>query len=387
MSTRVGLELTHDTIRAVTVSRWLGTPIESFAMRWDPRAPEDAVAVLRENLGEVSAVAIGVGFEFLHVKHMKLPPVAAVERRRMLLLEPDRFFPIEDTQIVVSVIDGTDLVFAADAILVESWIAALEKWAPVNSVEAAPVAFARALRKAGLRDGKFALPAGQGEYGSIEIEDGVLKSARRSIGEAPRTKQIAEKKNSVAEEYLTAFGAAKGIDGDPDAMLVSSSALTRIRRRRMNTLAVAAINCLLAFAFLVASADRWRSRALDDIEKDIQVITPRAATGAALQSRLAQMDLESSAATNVSASRSDPVAVLTALSRRLPRDATVMSARADGDKWQIDGTAQDAGALIPALAADPRFDDVRFLSASSRFRENGRAYETFSIGFHARPSP
>jgi hypothetical protein len=64
-----------------------------------------------------------------------------------------------------------------------------------------------------------------------------------------------------------------------------------------------------------------------------------------------------------------------------------MSARADGDKWQIDGTAQDAGALIPALAADRRFDDVRFLSASSRFRENGRAYETFSIGFHARPSP
>jgi len=387
VNTRVGLELTGENIRAVTVGRWRGAAVETFAMRWDPRAPADAVAVLRQNVGEVSSIAIAVGLEFLHVKQVKLPPVSREERRRILLLEPDRFFPIESGEIVVSVSDESDLVFAADAELVDSWIAALEHWAPVNGIEAAPVSLARALRKAGIRSGTFTLPAGPGEYGSIEIADNVLRTARRAVGDAPRAAPIARGGGGVAEEYLTGLGAAQGIDDDPDAMLVSNTVHRRLRKRRVNSLTVAALNCALALAFFVASVDRWRSRALDELETDIAAVTPKAAAGAALQSRLAQIDVESSAVAEVGEHRSDPVAVLAALSRRLPREATVMSARADGDRWQIDGTAQDAAALIPVLAAELRFEDVRFLSASSRFRENGRGYETFSIGFHARPSP
>ena len=387
MSVRVGLEVGREIIRAVTVSRWRGAPLEVFALRWDPQKPADAVAVLRQNLGEVSSISVAVGFELLHVKHIKLPPVSREERQRILLLEPDRFFPIEGGGVVVSVSDETDLVFAADASLVDSLIAALERWAPVNSVEAAPAAFTRALGRAGIRSGSFTLPAGPGEYGSIEIASHALLSARRAVGEPASKAPIPRKKAGVAEEYLTAFGAALGLDDPPDSMLVSNATYTRIRRRRMNSLSIAAVNCALALVFLVASADRWRSRSLGEIDSEITATTPKAATAAALQGRLAQMDMESSAATEIGAHRSDPVAILTALSRRLPRDAVVMSARSDGDRWQIDGTAQDAGALIPALAADPRFEDVRFLSASARFREGGRAYETFSIGFRGRPAP
>jgi hypothetical protein len=103
-----------------------------------------------------------------------------------------------------------------------------------------------------------------------------------------------------------------------------------------------------------------------------------------MQARLAQLDLETSAARSAGAAHVDPVAVLGAISRRLPHDAVVMSLRADGDEWQIDGTARDAASILPALDADPMLENVRFLSASSRFNEGSRTYETFAIGLHAR---
>ncbi len=387
MSARVGLDLTSEQIRAVTVSAWRGTPLESFAMKWDPRAPAEAVEVLRKNLGDVSTIAISVGVEFLHVKHVKLPPIASDERRNILLLEPDRFFPVEEGEIVVSVSEESDLVFAADASLVESWIAAAERWAPVNCVEAAPQSLARALANNGVRDGSFALPAAAGEYGIVELEGGVLTSARRIAGAPPASIAHPPEKSAVEEQYLTAFGAALGLNDDPDAMLLSNSAHARIKLRRRSALLRWSLNCTLALLFFVTSVDRYRSHVQGAVNDEIAAVTPKAATAAGLQGRLAQMDLESSAARDVGAHRADPVMILAELSRRLPRDATVMSARADGDQWQIDGTAADAGALIPALAQDPRFDDVRFLSASSRFREGNRAYETFSIAFHARPAP
>lgn len=74
MSRRVGLELTGDRIRAVTVSRWRASPFESFEIRWDPRAPDDAVELLRKHLGAVSGIGLSVGVEFLHLKNVRLPP-------------------------------------------------------------------------------------------------------------------------------------------------------------------------------------------------------------------------------------------------------------------------------------------------------------------------
>jgi hypothetical protein len=77
--------------------------------------------------------------------------------------------------------------------------------------------------------------------------------------------------------------------------------------------------------------------------------------------------------------------VIAALGERLPRDVTVLNARAIGDEWRIDGTATNAAAILPALDGDPRFVDARFLAATSRFREGGKTYESFSLAFRAKP--
>jgi len=386
VSRRVGLELTGDRVRAVTVSRWLSAPFESFELRWDPTAPADGVAILRQHLGNISGIALSVGIEFLHVKHVKLPPVSTMERRNILMLEPDRFFPIESGEVVVSVRDGSDIVFASDARLVESWVTAFERWAPVDNVEASPVSLARALRRGGVRDGTFELPAAVGERATAELRGGALVSARR-IGSGPAggQQQNPPAIRGVAPEFASAFGAVLGADDSPDQMLVSNSGHARISRRRMAGVTRAALNFALAVAFVLAALDRSRSRQLAAVEQEIAMVTPRAAKGASLQTRLASLNIELAATRSVTAARVSPVAVLAALSRRLPAGATVMSVRADGLVWQIEGTARDAGALVPALAADKIFEDVRFLSASSRFREGNRSYETFSIALRAVP--
>ena len=145
----------------------------------------------------------------------------------------------------------------------------------------------------------------------------------------------------------------------------------------------ASINVALALAFALAALDRSRTRVVEAEAAQLAALSAKAEGPASIRSRLAQLDLESAAAQSASSAHSDPVAILAAISRRLPHDAVVMSVRADGDEWQVDGTAAKAADIVPALDADPKLDNVRFLSASSRFNEGNRTYETFSVAMHA----
>jgi hypothetical protein len=105
-----------------------------------------------------------------------------------------------------------------------------------------------------------------------------------------------------------------------------------------------------------------------------------------LRANLAAIDRERAALEQAPRTQVDPILVLASLSDRLPTGATVLSLRVVANEWQIDGTALDAAAIVPLLDSDARFRDVRFLSASSRFREGERTYETFSIAFRVEPA-
>ena len=384
MTRRIGLELTDDRIRAVTVGQWNRAPHESFEIRWDPRAPRDAVAVLRKQLGEVSSVGLSIGLAFTHAKHVKLPPVSQAERRGILTLEPDRFFAIDSGDIVVATLEGSDLVFAAESAAIDLWVTAFEEWAPVVVAEPSSLSVERAMRLAGVRSGVFQIPSGNDEGGLVEIANSMLTDTRR-LGSAafPANARLVPAVRGVASEFVPAYGAAIGASAPLAGMLLPPAAMARVGSRRRMGLARAGVNFLLALAFVLAALDRSRTRVLDRVQQEIAALSPRAEAPSAIQARLAQLDLESSTARSAGSAHADPVSVLATLSRRLPLDAVVMSLRADGDEWQIDGTARDAAAIVPALDADPAFDNVRFLSASSRFNENSRTYETFSVALHA----
>jgi hypothetical protein len=53
------------------------------------------------------------------------------------------------------------------------------------------------------------------------------------------------------------------------------------------------------------------------------------------------------------------------------------------NEWQIQGTGNDAAALIPALEADPMFADVSFAAATRRVQIENSTYDDFAVAFRA----
>jgi hypothetical protein len=385
VSDRIGIEITGRHARAVALAALGDRPRKLAEVDWDAEHPAASVAALAARFGRVGRIAIALGLDYLHVKHVDLPPAPLAMRRQMLAVEPDRFFPVQDERVVVAL--AGNVAFAADQVMLDRWIAAFESWAPVESVDASPVALARAVAPAG--DATYSFPLGDESAGLIEIRGGVLVGARH-VGAATRdatgsVERALPRLRDVAPESLAAWGAALGLDGSLDSMMLGDAQRQSVQRRRTRRVVGAAAACAIAFGFALWALDRSRDDVLARLVAEQEVLEARAAPAAAVQTQLAALAQEDVVMRAVGASRTDPLRVLAALGERLPRDVTVLNARAMGDEWRIDGTATNAAAILPALDGDSRFADARFLSATSRYREGGKTYESFSLAFKARP--
>ena len=158
MSDRVGVEITGTRLRAVALAAWGDRPRAHAEVDWDPAHPAASVGALAGRMGRVGRIALAIGVDYLHVKHVDLPPAVPAIRRQMVALEPDRFFPVQDERVIVG-LEGS-VAFAIDQTTLDRWIQAFETWAPVESIEAAPVALARVLGRAG--DASYVFPLGDG---------------------------------------------------------------------------------------------------------------------------------------------------------------------------------------------------------------------------------
>jgi hypothetical protein len=389
VSDRVGVEISATGVHAVALAAWGDRPRALAVADWDPANPAAAVATLNGRFGRVGRIALAVGLESLHVKHVDLPPAARAVRRQMVAVEPDRFFPVQDERVVVGL--SGNVAFAANQAMLERWIDAFETWAPVESVEASPVALARALTPAG--DGRYAFPLGEATVGVIDVRSGTLTAARHTAAVSPNDATDDARGGArplpavrdVPADSLAAWGAALGLDGDLDAMMLGDAQRLTVRRRRTRRMAGAVGACTIALGFSLWALDRSRDDVLARVTAEQAGLETRAAPAAAMQARLTSLQQEDLVSRRVSATRADPLRVLAALGEKLPRDVTVLNARAMGDEWRIDGTSTNAAAILPALDGDSRFVDARFLSATARYREGGKNYESFSLAFRAKP--
>ena len=382
MSDRLGIEITRTHVRAVALAAWGDRPRVIAEMTWDADHPAAAVALLSSRFGRVGRIALALGLDYLHVKHVDLPPAPLRLRRQMIAVEPDRFFPVQDERVAVG-LDGS-LAFAVDQTALDRWVEAFETWAPVESVEAAPVTLARALGRSA--NGAFTFALGDGGLGVVEMRNGSLASARHLTSALENVSVLGHAlpaTNGVAPESLAAWGAARGLDGTVDGMMLGDRMRETIMLRRIRRVVGAAAAAVLALGFALWAFDRSRDDVLARLVAEQQLLETRAAPAAALQARLVAFAHEESVAAAVNASRADPLRVIAALGERLPRDVTVLNARAIANEWRIDGTATNAAAILPALDGDPRFVDVRFLAATSRYREGDKTSESFSLAFRA----
>ena len=382
MSTTLGVELSLGAVRAIARDGWRGAT-RTFECGWDPNRPDAAVTQLRAHFGNVQRIALSVGLAFLHVKQVKLPPTPLRERKRMLALEPDRFFPVQAESVVVALEGGQNIAFAVDGELLGKWIAAFESWAPVELIEPAPCSLVRALGRS--VNGTFAVDAGSAEYGAVDLRAGELRVVRRVPAAAePVAAAPIPGTTNVSGDFAIALGAARGCASALDEMMLPAPLETRLRQTRVRRVAVAGILCSAALGAALWSLDRARERKLGAIRAEIAALAPRARNAQQLQSQLDVLNLEAQAL-GTGGAQIDPLEVLASLSKQLPKGATVLNLKVNGADWQIDGTAGDAAALVPLLDRDDRLENVRFLTASTRFRDAGRTVETFSIAFRVRP--
>jgi Tfp pilus assembly protein PilN len=392
---------------------------------WDPEKPAEGVAALREHLGPARHVAAAVDLGLLQVKQLELPPLPLDEKRRLLGLEPDRYFAVRGEELVFALREEDGLVFAAREALLSAWIEALETLGPLERIEPGPAALARALARGKVLDG-FVVRDGHGAgIELLELQAGRVLSARRlfasltevagelaahSVGEekpgtiylAPwdeadshtisaRLPQMALKEAPRVAEldpaYLAAYGAALADEqGWRQALLTPELEQEHLLRHRAR-LGFAAAACVVALVFALLSVDAYRARVEDRLDSGLAELRRQAEPTLALQSRLEALERETRAVAAIEAERPDPLRGLLELSERLPEDTWIRSIRSGEGEVQIDGYASDAAALIPLFENDPRFEDVRFRSATARAQIGDETYENFSLALSLVRTP
>ncbi len=419
MTSGIGIEIDPEMIRAVRVDGRGGRRRRVMEAPWDPDAPADAVQALRATLGPARRVGVAVRLPLLLSKRAKLPPLSAAQRREVLRLEPQRYFPLPVQDLAVAVRDD-DLVFAAREASLTAWVRALEQLGPVDLVEPGPVALARALAEAGARDGVVVIDdAGRGvsvvvleggrvaavrrPYGGIEpgmVADGAQDGHEHRIYLTPWNEVRAVVLASacpgwsiapvpdfgtVPAPYLTAYGAAVGRCADLDATLAPEELRKNIVTRRRRAIGLAVVAAVSAAMFAAGSLEARRSRQVERVTAELRDVQEKAAPVLALQGELAALRRSAQSVGATAANRPDPIRALTVVSERLPRGAYIRSLRLSGGEWHVEGMARQAADVTRALAGTPEITDVRVIAATNRAQIEGETNESFALAFRLAP--
>src|SRR2546427_12604387 len=203
MMARLGVELGARALRGVRLEGWFRPRARVVEVECDPANPAEAVEALRQHLGPARRIAVALDVPLLFMKRVKLPPLGELEKREILRLEPERFFPVRAEEIVPAVRGDDDLVFAAKEAPLATWVAALEALGPVDVIEPGPLALARALAQVQLT-GAVVLLDGQADgIGIVEIDAGRVRCVRRVFGTlADAASALAENHGAAGRIYL-----------------------------------------------------------------------------------------------------------------------------------------------------------------------------------------
>src|SRR2546429_620282 len=281
--------------------------------------------------GPAHRIAVAIDLPLLFIKQVKLPPLSEPEKRNILRLEPERFFPVRSEELVPAVRGDDNLVFAAKEAALATWVAALEELGPVDVVEPGPLALARALARVQVTSAVVLLDGQADGIGVVEIREGRVTRARRVFGSlddaaaallenggasgggpiylTPWNEDRARVLGTLLPEaivqplptvadvvgpFLPAFGAALGIGTKPNIpeTLISPELGARITARWWRQLGLAVAAGVAALVFALASADAWRAQATRGLDASLQSLQQRAAPALTLQNQLETLDRE-----------------------------------------------------------------------------------------------
>lgn len=155
-----------------------------------------------------------------------------------------------------------------------------------------------------------------------------------------------------------------------------------VRRGLAQRLALLGLLLALLAALFVTPTALVRARA-QQAQRAFAALQQQAAPQLAQREALMQQLLRVQAVEQLQGQQLALPPVLGLLTRALPDGAWLTSLRVEGNKLVINGQADDAAALVQALAAEPGAYEVRLASPATRGA--GAAKETFIIELHLDP--
>jgi Tfp pilus assembly protein PilN len=417
--TPLGIEIGPNRLRALRRRGRGSAQVEAMEVEWSSAEPVETVAALVERFGTGARLVVAVDTSGLFVKRLSLPALSAEQRRRMVALDPERYFPVRAEALVAGVRDD-DLVVAARAAEFDRMAEALARLGPVERVEPAPVALARHLAAQGIERAIIVMADPHDrDCAVVELEDGraasirklptdgrAIVAAARATPDIPAPCFLYPWREALASElgakglrveavppppgsteaFAGAGGALLGIDA-PDELTLTSPALERRQRMRAWRRGALAATALVAALFAaVWSVDLRRARTLAEIQRRIAERQADAAEVQLLLEDIATAQEEVTTIATVTRERPDPLEALLLVTRLLPADAYLRSLSVSGDEWELDGYARDAALLVPTFEASDALSDVRFRMATTRTQVGNEDYETFSLALRYAPS-
>ncbi|HEY0809056.1 MAG TPA: PilN domain-containing protein [Longimicrobiales bacterium] len=410
----LGLHVAPTFVTAAMVARRPLRRVITASLQIDETvAPSAVLEWLHLHFELPARVALTFDLAWASVKKPDLPALSPLERASVLRLQPDRFFVGADDSLIGVLPAGTAMQISAK--LVQQWITALNGWAPVESVEVAPVSYARALaRHSPLRVGWLLGRVDRGFWLAL-VREGDVDTMRKSIGsvtEAAHTIAAGENndlpvvltgdaivwqdelaallpQNSISampevcattDVGVAAYGAALSLGVVPGAeTLLPASVRAQATRRRRVGLAVALTAFVVAVGLLFSALNNARHRFEQRLDARIAKLQPAAnATEQSLTEMRGIVGLMQAIAA-ADAERTSSVVALSRLAEILPRDVQLSSIRVHPTEWTIEGYTKNAAALIPMLEAAPEFEHVQMRGAVTRIENQGVARERFAI--------
>lgn len=413
----------------------------------EPPAPEEiADACLRMavelGIGERSAV-LALARSLTYAKPVRLPPLEVAERRSLVALQPERFFPVPDRPLV-SDLDGdanggTPVAHAADAERTEALVEALQsRGFRIGAVIPAAAALMRAVSRGApaLASSRWLLVRPEGEELTAHAFDAqalrasrriegfaadptgtcreIARTARQAFGDglaaeelrwsgwrdlpeglkkiASATLPLAARdlpEIPVASEGLAAYGAALAtLEESPRPDLMPPAVLARRRQQsRWVTAACAALVALGALALLWALGERQDAR-LRRLDAALAQARPGAEAAARTRDRAQVLEDRMLALEARMEERSRWLALLNELSRSLPAGAWIASLSVEGTgEVSLSGYAATASALVPALEESSALTAVELASPAMRAPVGNRELEAFNIHAVLEGSP
>jgi Tfp pilus assembly protein PilN len=389
---------------------------------WGSPPPPESIQALRERFGDGNVLAVALDMSVVFAKRLELPPLSMEERRRILSLDPRRYFPVRDQALVAGVRDD-DLVVAVSQETFDQWVDALGALGSVERVEPVPAALTRQLVAHGVGEALVVLQDSGGAGATLAtVAEGRLQGLRKvhaGAGELPGlvvpvlgdsgTCVVYPRDEALASElaghmreggevegvpappgapalFAAAHGALLGLEGGQDLTLLSQGMERRLAVSRRRRLAQGVAAVVAALGLLGWSLDHRREATFQALEREVaqaeaaaEPVLERRAEAAALAEDLDQLIRAAEA-------RPNPLEVLLAVTRVLPQDAYLTRLSASGEDWELNGRARDAARLISLLEGSAVLTDVRFRTATTRVRVGGEELENFTVVFRHVPA-